>query len=332
VVSSFPDNVTHQVLLTGVYATATDTTVIDDQYPSTGTGKVEEIEVNLVVNGNSLKVGCGKLVGTTFKPRNVVTIDTTGDGTGVKTYTAANGDFTKFGIMRGDYLMAYSSSVTQLALIEPTPKGYGSVSGDQTGAASFTASLSTASSVQMQARGLRLEAGKINGQNLSDITKANSTYIVGHQRGEAGPGYGTNTTNLPTSTYTLVETTSPATASIIVDTIEVNVAVDGGTLQVGCGSLSGTTFTPSGYVEMAATKGTGQQTYTSANGDFESFVMPAGDYIYTLNADVLTRTERSSDGILEYGYILGDHMDDISFTITTTTGGRLQFKFSGLVI
>jgi hypothetical protein len=37
-----------------------DTTYIDTQYPATGTGKVEEIEVNLAVNGNSLKVGCGR--------------------------------------------------------------------------------------------------------------------------------------------------------------------------------------------------------------------------------------------------------------------------------
>jgi hypothetical protein len=266
----------------------------------------------------------------TFKPRNVVTIDTTGDGTGVQTYTAANGDFTKFGIMRGDYLMAYSSSVTQLALIEPTPKGYGSVSGDQTGSASFTVATSTASSVQMQARGFRLEAGKINGQNLSNLRYKNGA-LISADRGEAGQGFGTNAAAAPDA-YTIVETSKFAVECILIDTIDINVTVDGGIFRVGCGTLSGSTFTPRVF-RTITTNGTGQKTYTATNGDFAAFEMQPGDRMYMYSDDLETRPLRATDGSpVNYGYVIGDHMEDASFTITVASGTRLQMRGEGYVL
>ena len=114
-------------------------TYVDTSKMATGTGKIKEINFNLdlnsAYNNGVIKVGCGNYIPGTniFYPRNFVEIDVTGDGTGQKTYSEANGDFTAFGCMRGDYLFAYVSNLIKLALIEPSGKSHAVADGDEIG-------------------------------------------------------------------------------------------------------------------------------------------------------------------------------------------------------
>lgn len=71
-------------------------------------------------------------------------------------------NFVPFEIEKGDYLMAYSSATTKLALVEDSPLGFGSVAGDKTEDASFSVTLETDANISLQTTGIAdLEPTKI---------------------------------------------------------------------------------------------------------------------------------------------------------------------------
>jgi hypothetical protein len=152
-------------------------TYIDLTKECSGTGKVLSITLKASINNNTVKIGCGRFDSDTdvFYPRNYVTLDISGAGTSEATYTAANGDFTAFGIKRGDYI--FYAGASRVATTTSGVKGYAEALSDQSDQTSFSVITGSTIRFLMQARGLRLEAGKINGQNLSDIAKINGVEI-----------------------------------------------------------------------------------------------------------------------------------------------------------
>ena len=149
--------------------------------------------------------------------------------------------------------------------------------------------------------------------------------------GTAGMEYVDGNSSPTASTYTYIDTQNPADETFVVDTISSKIANGGATFKIGCGSLSGTMFTPRTYVTIDATGLSGILTWTAPD-DFAAFKMFNGDLIFVLSAsgtsctvDRTTTPDPHGSGVST----LGDHMDDASFSITPSSVSSLEIHFTG---
>ena len=125
----------------GVTTGVQDETICLIDNPCDENGFVTQIDVCFFVNvATEFKVGCGSWDGSTFTPRNFVTIDVDGIGAGCHTFTSAGGDFTPFYMAKGD-LVYFFNNISGFLRVEadddqPTQR-YAYQLGDRMSDASF---------------------------------------------------------------------------------------------------------------------------------------------------------------------------------------------------
>jgi hypothetical protein len=151
--------------------------------------------------------------------------------------------------------------------------------------------------------------------------------------GNAGRGYIDGTGNPTGSDYTVADIAVACDADGWVTSIQINVVTNGGgNFDIGCGTLSGSTFTPRTFVTIDVSgDGTGQLTYNHP-GDFTAFRMLQGDYIYfytDTDADgcELDKTNTDPTGLR---FIAGYHMSDANFTTTLFATSDVEMSFTGV--
>lgn len=146
----------------------------------------------------------------------------------------------------------------------------------------------------------------------------------------AGYGAGDHNALACTSDYTYVDTDYPADETFSVTSIYVYNTDAGTSWEVGCGSLSGDTFTPRTYVVIAATA-TGAQTFTAPT-DFTAFEMQSGDLIFFyshVNKCEPDTTNSATPEGLRYSDGGGKHMDDETFETTLDSARTIEIQFTG---
>lgn len=152
--------------------TASGQTYIDQAVACDADGWVTTIKAHVENNFGTLKIGCGYLSGSTFYMRSYVTIDTSGDGTGTLTYTAP-GDFTKFQMNAGDWIVTYThTSTVYIDRTSTDATGYRYAVGDQMDEASFeTSAGGSVCDVEFEFQGEALgwTAGTMNGVDMAKL-------------------------------------------------------------------------------------------------------------------------------------------------------------------
>lgn len=159
-------------------ATSSGVTYLDTAVPCDETGNVKSIKCNLESNDTTLKIGCCSLSGVTAYPRVYVTIDITGLGVGIKTFTAPE-DFTEFEMVVGDCIMFYSHT-TGFCKIDrtstPSPLGYAAIVGDHMDDASFIVDLYSDKAIEFEFSGTlpdwdSCESDGIDSVNIDEIDR-----------------------------------------------------------------------------------------------------------------------------------------------------------------
>ncbi len=137
-------------------------TFLDIEYPATGTFTCDTIDLRAISAGgvNDWIVGHGTISGNTFTVKHTVAIDVEGDSGSSIQYTSP-GDFASFQVDAGDYLFFYSETdaIKPDRTSTPDPKGYGYITSDHTGDASFSFTSSDTLSIEVQLSGPALVAG-----------------------------------------------------------------------------------------------------------------------------------------------------------------------------
>lgn len=145
----------------------------------------------------------------------------------------------------------------------------------------------------------------------------------------AGGGYRNANETATADGYTYVDNSVSCDSDGWVTTIKISVSVNAGTLEIGCGTLVGTLFTPRNHVTIDSGGGIGEKVFI-AGVDFESFQMLSGDFIYAYSVDWEVIITRTSTAPLGYGYIAGDAMELPSFTVNFASTRGIEFEFEGV--
>lgn len=150
--------------------------------------------------------------------------------------------------------------------------------------------------------------------------------------GDAGRGYidGNSTSTSPS--YTYIDQAVACDEDGVVDTINLNVVTNGGTLRIGVGTLSGGTFTMRSYQDIDISgKGTGEISLTAPD-DFTEFVMNAGDWIVFYSSNSYCTIDRTTTGSpLGYGAATseGSKLHLSSFAVDLYSTRSIEFEFEG---
>ncbi len=143
----------------------------------------------------------------------------------------------------------------------------------------------------------------------------------------SGLGYLDSSSSACSNGYTYADLYYPAPVDMTVNQIKISNADAGTNFKIGCGSLSGTTFTPRHYVTLASVP-TGQSTF-NAPADFTAFQMLKDDLIYLYSDNNNARPTRTANANPEgCGYVAGDKMNRSYFTIQTWAS-TIEVQFVG---
>jgi len=153
-------------------ACASGWTYLDKSYPATGDFTCDTITFHQGYAFSAdadFKIGIGTISGTTFTVTHVVTLSGTWSF-GEHILTAPS-DFTEFDVDEGDYLFFYAhgDSVCPSRTTSADPEGLGYAGGDKTGESSFTFSVGTIDTVEVQ----------LSGPEIGAVVRRNMQTLIG---------------------------------------------------------------------------------------------------------------------------------------------------------